>query len=59
MNNGEHYLLTFKNMNNKTVLATFLEEVSGIYLFRDIHGEFAVTSKKIANKDISVELIED
>ena len=59
MKHGENYLLTFRNMNNKTILATFLEEVNEMYLFKDIHGEFAITKKKISNKEITVKMIED
>ena len=65
MKHGENYLLTFHNMwqayqmNNKTILATFLEEVNEMYLFKDIHGEFAITKKKISNKEITVKMIED
>ena len=58
MEHGDSYLITYHNMDNKTILATFLEEVNGMYLFKDIHGEFAVTKKKIDNKEISVELID-
>lgn len=56
---GENYLITYHNMNNKTVLAVFIEEVNGMYLFKDIHGEFAVTVKKVESREISIELIED
>lgn len=59
LKHGESYLITYHNMNNKTVLATFLEEVNGMYLFKNINGEFAVTIKKVTNKEISIELIED
>lgn len=58
MKHGENYLITYHTMN-KTILATFLEEVNGMYLFKDIHGEFAITIKKVNNKEISIELIED
>lgn len=59
MKHGENYLITYHNMNNKTVLATFLEEINGMYLFKDIHGEFAITTKKVNDKEISIELIEE
>ena len=46
-------------MDNKKILAMFLEEYNGMYLFKNIHGEFAVTKKKIDNHEITLELIED
>ena len=58
MEHGESYLITYHNMDNKTTLATFLEEPIGMQVLEDIHGEFAVTKKKIDNKEISVELID-
>lgn len=59
MERGNTYLITYHNTNNKTVVATFLEEVNGMYLFKDIHGEFAVTQIKIEKEEISLELIEN
>lgn len=59
MERGNTYLITYNNMDNKTVLATFLEEFNGMYLFKDIHGEFAVTQKKVKSGEITLELIEN
>ena len=59
MERGNNYLITYHNMDNKKILAMFLEEYNGMYLFKNIHGEFAVTKKKIDNNEISLELIED
>lgn len=59
MERGNIYLITYNNMNEKTILATFLEEVNGMYLFKDIRGEFAITKKKIKSGEIKLELIED
>ncbi len=58
MEKGNTYLITYLNAGNKTVLATFLEEVNGMYLFKDVHGEFAVTQQKVKNKEITLELME-
>lgn len=59
MKHGENYLITYNNMTGKTILAIFLEEVDGMYLFQDIHGKFAVTKKRIDSNEISLELIKD
>ena len=59
MERGDNYLITYHNMNNKKILAMFLEEYNGMYLFKNMHGEFAVTKKKIDNHEITLELIED
>ena len=59
MERGDHYLITYHNMNNIKILATYLEEYNGMYLFKNIHGEFAVTKKKIDDHEITLELIED
>ena len=59
MERGNNYLITYHNMDNKKILAMFLEEYNGMYLFKNIHGEFAITKKKIDNHEISLELIED
>ena len=59
MKRGNNYLITYHNMDNKKILAMFLEEYNDMYLFKNIHGEFAITKKKIDNHEISLELIED
>ena len=59
MERGDNYLITYHNMNNKKILAMFLEEYNGMYLFKNIHGEFGVTKKKIDDHEITLELIED
>ena len=59
MERGNNYLITYHNMNDKKILAMFLEEYNGMYLFKNMHGEFAVTKKKIDNHEITLELIED
>ena len=59
MERGNNYLITYHNMDNKKILAMFLEEYNGMYLFKNIHGEFAITKKKIDNHEITLELIED
>ena len=59
MERGNNYLITYHNMNDKKILAMFLEEYNDMYLFKNIHGEFAITKKKIDNHEISLELIED
>lgn len=56
---GDNYLITYHNMDNKKILAVFLGEYNGKYLFMNINGEFAVTKKKVDNQEISLELIED
>lgn len=56
---GETYLITFNNMDGRKMLATFLAEGKGIYLFRNINGEFALTKNKVDRNEISLELIED
>ena len=53
MERGNNYLITYHNMDNKKILAMFLEEYDGMYLFKNMHGEFAVTKKKIDNQEIS------
>ena len=58
MERDNNYLITYHNMDNKKILAMFLEEYNDMYLFKNIHGEFAVTKKKIESKEISVELID-
>ena len=42
MERGDNYLITYHNMDNKKILAMFLEEYNGMYLFKNMHGEFAV-----------------
>ena len=59
MERGNNYLITYHNMDNKKILAMFLEECNGMYLFKNMHGEFAVTKKKIDDHEITLELIED
>ena len=59
MKHGENYIITYRNADNKTVLATFLEEFNGMYLFKNINGEFAVTVKKVTNGEITLELVEE
>lgn len=56
---GETYLITYHNIDDRKILATFLKEVNGKYLFTNINGEFAITKKKIDCKEISLQLIED
>lgn len=56
---GDTYLITYHTMNNKTVIATFLEEFNGMYLFKDRNGEFAITINKVTKQEITLELIED
>ena len=46
-------------MNNKTVLAIFLEEENEIYFFEDIHGIFGVSEKKVKSGEITLELVEE
>lgn len=59
MNKGDNYLITYHTMNNKTVLAMFLEEENGIYFFEDINGIFGVSEKKVKSGEITLELVEE
>ena len=54
-----NYAITYHNMDNKTIVGTFLEEVNDMYLFMDFYGKFAISKSKIENNEISIELIEE
>lgn len=58
MNKGNDYLIKYK-VYGKNILATFTEEVDGVYMFKNITGLFGVTKKAIAAGLVSLELIED
>ena len=54
---GNDYLIKYE-IYGKNILATFLEEVDDVYMFRNITGLFGVTKKAIAAGLVSLELIE-
>lgn len=59
MTKGDNILITYKNQNNNTLLALFLEKNDRGYLFKNINGVFIVTKKAIDSKKITLKVIED
>lgn len=58
MNKGDNVLI-FNAKNENTVLATFLENVKGNYLFENIKGKFTVSQKSLLSGVVKFEIIED
>lgn len=59
MEYGNNYLITYNNMNGKQILATLLNENDEMYFFLHINGNFAITKRKIEDKEITLELVEE
>lgn len=58
MQKGDVVLITYKLMDNKTVIATFYEYENGKYLFKDKSGFFAVSEQKLVAGGVTMEAID-
>lgn len=59
MERGDNVLITYNEMENKTILATYYETINGTHMFEDSSGLFGVTEKSIKNGKITLEVIEE